>query len=367
MTTIDFPSFSSGPRAAVRTSRRPVATVPSGGSGARSLPAEARPSVAQRLASLVGTLLMIVAVIAVLFFAIGPRFLGYQTATMLTGSMAPGIMPGDVVVTTLQPVSEIEVGDVISYHIPVEDHRVETHRVTEVVRGADGTTAVRTQGDANDAVDPWLATLEGENVYQAAAVIPEVGNVIRALRTPAVSHVLVYGVPAVLVGALLLMIWSRREEEDDDAVPGSGTSVGTVRGTVRGTVGGSGRVPGSSPRTDHPVLDRGILDNLGVELSSHAGALLFAGTFVEMLPQRIGAVEAALMARDADAAVVALLSLTVSASMVGARRLEEESSAALELIGRPTTHRSLVARLRQHGADVSSALDAIRHQDVRPH
>ncbi|WP_235498628.1 signal peptidase I [Arthrobacter sp. Leaf234] len=362
MTTIDFPSFSSGPRAAVRTSPAPVASVRSGDSGAPPVRADPRRSVVARLASLLGTLLMIVAVIAVLFFAIGPRFLGYQTATMLTGSMAPGIMPGDVVVTTLQPVGGIEVGDVISYHIPVEDHRVETHRVTEVVRGADGTTAVRTQGDANDAVDPWLATLEGENVYQAAAVIPEVGNVIRALRTPAVSHILVYGVPAVLVGALLLMIWSRREEDDDDAsepAPGSATPAGSV--------GGSGHVPGSSPRTDHPVLDRGILDNLGVELSSHAGALLFAGTFVEMLPQRIGAVEAALTARDADAAVVALLSLTVSASMVGARRLEEESSAALELIGRPITHRALVARLRQHGADVSTALDAIRHQDVHPH
>lgn len=160
---------------------------------------------------------MIVAVIAVLFFAIGPRFLGYQTATMLTGSMAPGIMPGDVVVTTLQPVSEIEVGDVISYHIPVEDHRVETHRVIEVVRGADGSTAVRTKGDANEAVDPWVATLDGDYVYEQAFIIPGIGEVIRTLRTPIVSTILVYGAPAVLVVGLLTMIWGRPATVPADA------------------------------------------------------------------------------------------------------------------------------------------------------
>ncbi|WDF35101.1 signal peptidase I (plasmid) [Arthrobacter agilis] len=156
-----------------------------------------------------GTVLVIGAILAFLFLAIGPRFLGYQTATMLTGSMAPSIDPGDVVVTTLQPVTALSVGDVISYHIPVEDHRVETHRVVEVITNPDGTTAVRTKGDANEAVDPWVATLEGDHVYQQALVIPGIGEVIRALRTPMISTTLVYGAPTVLVIGLLTMIWAR--------------------------------------------------------------------------------------------------------------------------------------------------------------
>lgn len=90
-----------------------------------------------RSVSVMGTLLVIGAILAFLFLAIGPRFLGYQTATMLTGSMAPSIVPGDVVVTTRQPVADVQVGDVISYHIPVEDHRVETHRVIEVTTNAE--------------------------------------------------------------------------------------------------------------------------------------------------------------------------------------------------------------------------------------
>jgi signal peptidase I len=351
VTTIDFPSLASLASAPSRS------TQPAAQRSARSIHRSAVPAVAvpavrtslwKRLGNLFGTLLMIVAIIAVLFFAIGPRFLGYQTATMLTGSMAPEIMPGDVVVTTLQPVSGIAVGDVISYHIPVEDHRVETHRVTEVIRGADGSTAVRTQGDANEAVDPWVATLDGDHVYGATAVIPEVGNVIRALRTPIVSQVLMYGVPAVLVGALLLIIWSRPEDEDD---------AGTTRST---TTNDGPPAPHSTPdRTDVarlPVLERQTLDNLGLELASPGGALQFAQTFADMLPERLRAVEEALVAQDADAAVVALLSLNVSAAMVGARRLEEMSSTALGLVDDPAAHAMVIEQLQRFGAEFQSAL-----------
>jgi hypothetical protein len=47
----------------------------------------------------VGTTLLVPAVTAFLALAIGQRLMGYQTLTMLTGSMAPLINPGDVVVS----------------------------------------------------------------------------------------------------------------------------------------------------------------------------------------------------------------------------------------------------------------------------
>lgn len=357
MTTIDLTSFGPGSRArAGRPRHSAAAAAPPSTAGADALatPPSARSPFAQRAASLFGTLLMVLAVAAVLFFAIGPRFFGYQTATMLTGSMAPGIMPGDVVVTTMQPVGEVAVGDVISYRIPVEDHRVETHRVIEVIRGTDGTTAVRTKGDANESVDPWTATLEGDYVYEATAVIPEVGNVIRALRTPVVSSILVYGVPAVLVGGLLLMIWSRPKDEDDSLD-------GAADSAVERPGAGMPTAP-ESARTDVsllPVLDRSVLQNLGTELSSHAGAFQFAETFVQLLPQRIAAVESAFAAEDTDAAVVALLSLNVSASMVGACRLEGLSSVALDAIGDATADPGLISRFQALGIEFQSALGGI--------
>jgi len=128
---------------------------------------------------------------------------------MLTGSMAPGINPGDVVVSWPKPAADLKVGDVISYHIPVEDHRVETHRVTKIMHGKDGSISIRTQGDANDGVDPWKATLVEDQVWETRFVIPEVGNAIRFFRQPAFQHGVFW---AGFVGLILLgltRIWAR--------------------------------------------------------------------------------------------------------------------------------------------------------------
>jgi hypothetical protein len=105
---------------------------------------------------------------------------------------------------------------VITYHVPIGDKQLVTHRVVSVEHGPDGSVTVQTKGDANDAADPWLAVLEGDTAYQVRAVIPEIGHVIHALRTPVVSHALVYGATALVAGWLVLAIWrpTTREEED---------------------------------------------------------------------------------------------------------------------------------------------------------
>src|SRR3954470_14592829 len=102
-------------------------------------------------------LLIAVAALALGLLAVGPHVFGYRTMTMLTGSMAPAIDPGDVVVTTPLDVSDVSEGMIISYHIPVDDHRVVTHRVIDVTHASDGTVTVHTQGDANADPDPWTA------------------------------------------------------------------------------------------------------------------------------------------------------------------------------------------------------------------
>lgn len=172
-------------------------------------------ALAGKVAGFLTTAMFVVAIAAFLFLAVGPRVIGYQTSTMLTGSMAPGINPGDVVVTAPTPVSDIQVGDIITYHIPVEDHRVETHRVTEILTNKDGTLAFRTKGDANDGVDPWTATLEGATVDKHVLTVPVVGQAIRALRQPVVLNTLMYGAPAVLVIGLLASIW--RKDPDPES------------------------------------------------------------------------------------------------------------------------------------------------------
>lgn len=164
-------------------------------------------------------LLSLVLTLCVLIFfllALGPHVFGYRTSTMLTGSMGPGIMPGDVVVTAPRPAADVKVGDVISYQIPIEDHRVETHRVSEVIHEKDGSIAIRTKGDANDNVDPWTAVLEEDTVWEMQAVVPKLGNVIRTMRSPIVSNGLKWVAVAGLILLGLTSIWSRTEDPEPD-------------------------------------------------------------------------------------------------------------------------------------------------------
>lgn len=156
------------------------------------------------------------AIVAFLGLAVGPHVFGYRTLTMLTGSMAPEIDPGDVVVVTPLATAEVTKGMVITYQIPVGTHALITHRVISVTHATDGSVTINTKGDANTAADPWTATLQGGTAYQVRGVVPVIGNLIRVLRTPGVTDVLLYGAPALLAGWLLLSIWRPTREENQE-------------------------------------------------------------------------------------------------------------------------------------------------------
>lgn len=169
---------------------------------------------ASRIGRVLSSVLAVTAAVVFLLIAVGPRFLGYQTSTMLTGSMSPLINPGDVVVTVPIAVKQLAVGDIITYQIPIDDHRVETHRITEITTNANGSTAIRTKGDANPSVDPWVATLSQDTAYRQIFTVPYLGNVIRTLREPAVNRALMYGAPALLVVGVLVGIWCKKPDAD---------------------------------------------------------------------------------------------------------------------------------------------------------
>ncbi|MGY1914358.1 signal peptidase I [Blastococcus sp. SYSU DS0973] len=157
-----------------------------------------------------------IAVLAFAFLAVGPHAFGYRTMTMLTGSMAPDIEPGDITVVTPLRVTDVTEGMVIAYHVPIGDRSLVTHRVVSVEHTPDGRVQVRTKGDANAAIDPWTAVLEGDTAYQVRAVIPELGSVVQLLRTPGVNQVLLYGAPTLLAGWALLSIWRPTRNEPED-------------------------------------------------------------------------------------------------------------------------------------------------------
>lgn len=186
----------------------------------------------RRAARLLSTLLLGLAVLCLLAVTLGPRLLDYRTATMLTGSMSPHIRPGDVIVDTPLALSDLRTGQVVTYHIPVGDHEVVSHRVIEVQRPAPGVVNIRTQGDANPAPDPWTATLTGDTVWQVRAVVPKAGMVIRALRTPWVHTALTGAVPVLVLVWMLMGIWMPAKPAEVSAEPAEVSAEPTGAGPV---------------------------------------------------------------------------------------------------------------------------------------
>ena len=142
---------------------------------------------------------------------VGPRTGRYATLTVLSGSMRPGIPEGSIVVVTPQRPDQVRVGQILTYAVPEGDHRVVSHRVIEVVRGGDR-PVIRTQGDANNAPDPWLAEVDDDTVWQVRYSVPYVGQMINWLRQPVVHRITVMVVPALLAVVWLVDIWRPEPE-----------------------------------------------------------------------------------------------------------------------------------------------------------
>lgn len=127
----------------------------------------------------------------------GGTRLGYvKPLVVISGSMEPGIMTGDLVVDRPYPTAELAVGDVASIRSDVTGDII-THRVAAVAALPDGTWAVNLKGDANDAQDGETYVV-GDTVWQPALRVAGGGKVLVTLTRPTVAVPL-----ALTLGALL--------------------------------------------------------------------------------------------------------------------------------------------------------------------
>jgi len=117
--------------------------------------------------------------LTVAFAALG--LAGYQVASghwhgtpVLSGSMRPGLQPGDVVVTQRVPISDLHVRDVIVFRPPDEGDRLTVHRIVDLTVSG-GTTSITTWGDANPVADPAVSSLRGSTAYRVVRVVPLIG------------------------------------------------------------------------------------------------------------------------------------------------------------------------------------------------
>jgi signal peptidase I len=118
---------------------------------------------------------------------------------VLTGSMRPGIQPGDVVVTHRVPVTSLHVGDIVVF-MPPGANIAKVHRI-HTLQKAGNSIVVTNKGDANNATDPWGKIIMKGNAYKVAFTIPKVGWLVNGgLRWIILGF--------VLVGAAFITRWT---------------------------------------------------------------------------------------------------------------------------------------------------------------
>ncbi|WP_370249435.1 signal peptidase I [Nocardioides sp.] len=82
-----------------------------------------------------------------------PRVAGAVPYTVLTGSMAPALPPGTLVVVRPVAPADVAVGDVVTYQLRSGEPTVVTHRVVQIDYDATGAPRFVTRGDANTVPD----------------------------------------------------------------------------------------------------------------------------------------------------------------------------------------------------------------------
>lgn len=146
---------------------------------------------------------VVVSLLALGFLA--PSVLGLQRYAIAGGSMTGTYNLGSIVFDEVVPVSDLKVGDVITY-LPPADSNIDnlvTHRIVSIK----GDT-YRTKGDANADVDPWTFRLVAPTQPRVVASVPYVGWVLLGLQSRHV-RMLAIGVPAALIALLSLVQFVR--------------------------------------------------------------------------------------------------------------------------------------------------------------
>jgi signal peptidase len=157
---------------------------------------------------ILGWLLGLVCVALALAIAL-PLAFGVRPHTVLTGSMAPAIAPGDVIVTERIEPPEARVGDVVLFRDPADQQRTIAHRVKRIRRAGDRLWFV-TRGDANDHGERWRIAADGQ-LGRSLYTVPAVGHVAVLAGRIGPGLLLTLGV-LLLVANELWLIWRPRRE-----------------------------------------------------------------------------------------------------------------------------------------------------------
>ncbi len=168
-------------------------------------------SVLKKIWNVVSIVLVVLMVFCAVFL-MGSRLLGYQCYTVISGSMQPKYMVGDLIYVKAVDVNTIEVGDDITFVLN-EELVVATHRVVKV--DAEN-QRFYTKGLANEIEDS--EPVHFNNVIGVPKFsIPKLGYVSDFVQNPPGSYITI-GIGIILILAVFVpdMIVKKRKEEEEE-------------------------------------------------------------------------------------------------------------------------------------------------------
>jgi signal peptidase len=153
----------------------------------------------------VASALVALVLAALVALPLGAVALSYRTYVVLTGSMAPAMPVGTLLVVEPVAAARVAVGDVVTFPHPDRPSETVTHRVVRVDDGPLG-RFLQTKGDANPVPDAWRVPASGE-VWRVALVVPHLGRLYQAAADPSARLGLLV-LPSLFLGGLTLMnLW----------------------------------------------------------------------------------------------------------------------------------------------------------------
>lgn len=161
--------------------------------------------------SIVSSILVVLMVFCAVFL-MGSRILGYQCYNIISPSMEPEYMVGDLIYVKAVDPTTIKVGDVITF-IVNEDLIVGTHRV---VRIDEENQRFYTKGDANQIED-------GDPVHFNNVIgvpkfsVPKLGYIADFIQNPPGIYITICVGVVLILGAFLPdMIGKKKKAKDDN-------------------------------------------------------------------------------------------------------------------------------------------------------
>lgn len=146
-----------------------------------------------------------------------PSFFGYSFLNVSTGSMQAAYPVGTIVVTKKTDITELRIGDVISFYSkdPVIKGLPNTHRVFSIGVDENGKTCLTTKGDSNSIADTY-PVYEEDMIGKVVGSIESVGKILNIVNNRYLFFVfLIVPLAVIVVFELrnLSKLAKRKEEE----------------------------------------------------------------------------------------------------------------------------------------------------------